>query len=94
MKATVQARNVHGSYSARTENDILLVFVVEGRETLKLGDDIQVDLPNLLSSQQVVRSRDNCVMRIRINEMGIQDLDMPGKHGASRTPSPDRLRRA
>jgi hypothetical protein len=93
VKATVQARNVHGSYSARTENGILLVFVVEGRETLKLGDDIEVDLPNLLSSQEVVRSRDKCVLRVRINEMGIHDLDEPGEREADRTPSADRLRR-
>jgi len=93
MKAIVQARDAHGCYSARTENDILLVFVVEGKDTLKLGDDIEVDLPNLLSSQQVVRSSDHCVIRIRINEMNIQDLDLPGKHGASRTPSAERLRR-
>jgi hypothetical protein len=93
MKAIVQARNAHGGYSARTENNILLVFVVEGREPLKLGDDIEVDLPNLLSAQQVVRTSDNCVIRIRINEMNIHDLDLPGKHGASRTPSLERLRR-
>lgn len=93
MKAIVQARDAHGCYSARTQNDILLVFVVEGKETLKVGDAIEVDLPNLLFSQQVVRSSDHCVMRIRINEMNIQDLDLPGKHGAPRTPSPERLRR-
>ncbi len=93
MKAIVHARNAHGSYSARTGNGILLVFVVEGKEALKLGEDIEVDLPNLLSSQQVIRSSDNCVMRIRINEMNIHDLDQPGKDGASRTPSAERLRR-
>jgi hypothetical protein len=93
MKAIVHAHNAHGSFSARTENDILLVFVVEGKETLKLGDEFEVDLPNLLSARQVIRSRDNCVLRIRINEMNIHDLDLPGKHGASRTPSPERLRR-
>jgi hypothetical protein len=94
MKAIVQARNAHGNFSARTENGILLVFVVEGKETLKVGDELEVDLPNLLSAQQVIRSRDNRVLRIRINEMNIHDLDLPAKHGASRTPSRDRLRRA
>ena len=94
MKAIVQARNAHGSFSARTENGILLVFVVEGKETLKLGDELEVDLPNLLSAQQVVRSRDQRVMRIRINEMNIHDLDSPGKDAAARTPSRERLRRS
>jgi hypothetical protein len=94
MKAIVQACNAHGSFSARTANGILLVFVVVGKETLKLGDELEVDLPNLLSAQQVVRSSDNRVMRIRINEMNIHDLELPGKPAASRTPSPERLRRA
>jgi hypothetical protein len=94
MKATVKARNSHGSYSARTDNDILLVFVVEGKETLKVGDEFEVDLPNLLSAQHVVRSRDHRVMNIRINEMNIHDLDLPGKREALRTPSKERLRRS
>jgi hypothetical protein len=94
MKAIVQARNAHGSCSARTGNGILLVFVVEGKETLKVGDEFEVDLPNLLSAQQVVRSSDKRVMRIRINEMNIHDLEQPGSHGASRTPSRERLTRA
>ena len=95
MKAIVQARDAHGCYSARTQNDILLVFTVEGMETLKPGDEIEVNLPNLLFSQQVVRSSDHCVIRIRINEMNIQDLDdASGGSGALRTPGPERLRRA
>jgi hypothetical protein len=95
MKAIVQARNAHGSVSARTANGILLVFVVEGKETLKVGDELDVDLPNLLSAQQVVRSSDQQVMRIRINEMNIHDLEQsPGTNAASRTPSRDRLGRA
>lgn len=93
MKAIVQARDAHGCYSARTQNDILLVFTVEGKETLKPGDDIEVNLPNLLVSQQVVRSSDHCVIRIRINEMNIHDLDLPEGQSALRTPAPERLRR-
>jgi len=93
VKATVQARNVHGSYSARTENNILLVFTVDGAESLKLGDTIEVDLPNLLSSQQVLRSRDCRTIHIRIKEHDIHDLDLRVKHGTSRIPSPERMRR-
>lgn len=93
MKATVQARNAHGNYSARTENNILLVFTVDGPESLQPGDIIELDLPNLLSSQQVIRSRDQCTLRIRIKEDDIHDLELPGKHGGSRTPSAERMRR-
>jgi hypothetical protein len=93
MKAIVKARNAHGSYSARTANEILLVFVVDGKEILKVGDEVEVDLPNLLSAQQIVRSSDGRVMHIRINEMNIHDLDLPGKRESLRTPSRGRLRR-
>jgi hypothetical protein len=77
MKAIVKSRNAHGSYSAQTENQILLVFVVDGKEILKVGEEIEVDLPNLLSAQQIVRSSDGRIMRIRINAMNIHDLDVP-----------------
>jgi len=65
VKATIQARHADGNNSARTENNILLVFAVDGAESFKLGDTIEVDLPNLLSSQQVLRSRDKRNIRIR-----------------------------
>jgi hypothetical protein len=94
MKAIIKSRNAHGSYSARTANEILLVFVVDGKEILKVGDEIEVDLPNLLAAQQIERSSDGLIMRIRINEMNIHDLDVPGKKRESlRTPSRERLRR-
>jgi hypothetical protein len=94
MKAIVKARNAHGSYSARTVNDILLVFVAPGKEILKVGDEFEVDLPNLLSAQRIVRSSDQLVMHIRINEMNIHDLDLLEGREGLRTPSQERLRRA
>jgi hypothetical protein len=93
VKATIQARSIHGKYSARTENDILLVFTIHSKESLKLGDSIEVDLLNLLSSQQIVRSSDSRVIDIQITENDIHDLDLAAKHGSSRTPSPERMRR-
>jgi len=93
VKATVQARNAHGNYSARTENNILLVFTVDGAESFELGDSIEVDLPSLLSSQQVLRSSDRRAIGIRIGENDIHDLDLPANHEVSRTPSAERMRR-
>ena len=93
VKATIQARNAHGNYSARTENNILLVFTVDDVESFELGESIEVDLPSLLSSQQVLRSSDRRGIRIRIMENDIHDLDLPAKHGVSRIPSADRMRR-
>jgi hypothetical protein len=93
VKATIQARNAHGNYSARTDNNILLVFTVDGAESFELGESIEVDLPSILSSQQVLRSRDRRGIRIRIMENDIHDLDLSAKHGVSRIPSADRMRR-
>ena len=93
MKATVQARNAHGNYSARTENRILVVFTVEGSETLSLGEELEVELLSLLSSQQVKRLKDDRVLRVRVKDSDIHDLDLPAKHGSSRFPSPERMRR-
>jgi hypothetical protein len=92
MKATVQARSAEGSYFARTENDILLVFSLPGSETLTLGDVVEVDLPNLLASQQVVRIEDGRPLRIRLKDNDIHDLKLPVKHGVPRTPSLSRMR--
>ena len=92
MKATVQAKNAHGNYSARTENRILVVFTVEGSETLSLGEVLEVELPSLLSSQQVKRLKDDRVLRICVKGNDIHDLDLPASHGSSRFPTPDRMR--
>ena len=87
MKATVQARNAEGSYSMRTENDILLVFTVKGPESLAVGETVELDLPSVLASQQIVRMKDNRTIGIHLDPTDIHDLQVPAKHGTSRTPS-------
>lgn len=92
MKATVQAHNAAGSYSVRTENDILLVFTVKGPEFLAVGEAIELDLPRVLASQQIVRVKDNRTIDIHLNPTDIHDLQIPARHGTSRTPSSERMR--
>ena len=86
-------QNVQGAYSARTENNILIVFTVEGNEKLSLDEELEVDLPSLLKSQQVTRLKDQRIVSIKLKPDDIHDLDLPPNHGSSGTPSMERLKR-
>ena len=90
MRATVQALSAQGRYS-KTENNILLVFTIHGSEFLAVGDDIEVDLPTVLASQQVLRVNDKRAVRIQLAPDNIHDLDLSVEHGTSRTPSSERM---
>lgn len=69
-----------------------MVFKVAGTETLKVGEVIEVDLPNVLASQQILRVKSNRTLRIRLDPSDIHDLDLPADHGTTRMPSPERMR--
>jgi hypothetical protein len=92
LRATIQARNALGGYSAKTDNNILMVFKVVGIETLAVGEVIEVDLPNVLGSQHIVRVKTGRTIGIELGRTDIHDLDLPTDHGTSRMPSPDRMR--
>ncbi|HEV2431506.1 MAG TPA: hypothetical protein VGT43_08340 [Burkholderiales bacterium] len=55
---------------------------------------IDVDLPNVLASQQIVRVKSNRTLGIQLGPSDIHDLDLPASHGPSRMPSPERMRGA
>ena len=93
VRATVQLINSAGTYSAKTENNILVVFSIVGSEKLPLGTELEVDLPSLLKTQTVFRVQDGLAIAITINENDIHDLNLPSAHGTSRTPSLDRMQR-
>jgi hypothetical protein len=71
-----------------------LVFKVVGIETLAVGEVIEVDLPNVLASQQIARLNSDRTVRVVLGPNDIHDLDLPADHGASRMPSPKRMRGA
>jgi hypothetical protein len=99
MRAIVQARNAHGNYSARTENNLLVVFTVDGPEALSVNDEVEFNLlwlflSRLLAvfqSQRIVRLKDGHTCRIRVKGNDIHDLDLPPNHGSSRVPSLKRM---
>lgn len=80
-----------GSCQARTDNDIAISFVVVDGTQLKLGEVLEVDLPSLVSSQQLVRSSDGKTVAVKLGAHDLHDLRLPSGHGTDRSPSPERL---
>lgn len=92
MRATITQFNInYGNYSAKTENNILLVFSISGEGKLKLNDTLEVDLPNILNRQVVTKLATGEVIRVKIKENDIHDLNLPTQHGVSRVPSKERM---
>lgn len=79
--------------TARTDNNILLDFAVQDGCKLEPGEVLEVDLPNLLSTQRLKRRSNGQIIAIEISKRSMFDLDIPMQHGGDRTPSDARLRR-
>jgi len=80
-----------GDYTAQTDNEIALVFRRADESELSLGDEVDVDLPNVLASQALIRARDGRLVRIHLRENDLHDLRLPARHGGSSFPSAARL---
>lgn len=92
MRAQVSSFNRSlNNYQARTDNNIALSFSVLGGEHLKLNELLEVDLPQLTTTQQLTRVSDGKVIQIKIGAHDLHDLNIPMAHGASRSPSKERL---
>jgi hypothetical protein len=92
MKAIIILQRASGEYSARTENNILIVFTIEDHGELALGEELEVELPSLLESQRVIRLKDRSTLRIKLSRE-LHDLDLTSNHGSLRTPSPERMKK-
>lgn len=92
MKATIISFNrAINHYEATTENDIALSFSVLEGEHLKLNEGLEVDLTQVVATQQLTRTADGKIIRIKIGEHDLHDLKLPMAHGTSRKPSRERL---
>jgi len=92
MRAVLSAFNrAINNYQARTSNDIALSFSVLDGEHLKLNEALEVDLLQLVATQQLTRVADGMSIRIKIGTHDLHDLNLPMRHGSSRTPSIERL---
>jgi hypothetical protein len=92
MKAVISSFNLAlNSWQARTENDIAIAFAIEDSTRLHLNEELEVDLPNLLARQHMVRRATGQEFKIRLRDCDLHDLRLPSGHGTSRTPSAERL---
>ena len=88
MRAVITAFNRSiNNYQARTEIDIALSFAVLGGDHLKLGEELEVDLPTIVATQRLTRLADGRTIAIRIGAHDLHDLNLPMQHGTMRTPS-------
>jgi hypothetical protein len=97
VRAVITSFNLAlGSYQARTDNDIAIAFAIaiaDGTH-LKLNDELDVNLPILVRSQELLCKRTGQVVAVKLREIELHDLRSPSGHGTSRIPSESRLSEA
>jgi hypothetical protein len=91
MVGTIVRIVATGSYSAETENAIGVTFRIADGNTLKLGDQVEIDLPRVVTEKSILRLRDGVVVKIDLRESDLHDLRLPIHHGGTRQPSVARL---
>ena len=92
MRAVVSSFNLSlNNWQARTDNDIALSFSILDGTQLKLNEELEVDLPTLLTTQALVRTSTGQPVAVRLRENDLHDLRPPSSHGTSRTPNLARL---
>ncbi|WP_020167235.1 MULTISPECIES: hypothetical protein [Methylotenera] len=93
MRATITKLNfLYGNYQALTDNNIGISFSVVDGEKLNLQEIIEIDLPNLVANQRIVRVRDQKNISVKLGANDLHDLNQHSSyHGDSRTPFKHRL---
>jgi|GEM_PF-5989480 len=78
MRAVVSRISADGSYTARTDNDLALVFGV-AQGSLPLGCVLDVDLLSVVETQRLRRIDDDQLLEIRMGSHDIHDLRSSGR---------------
>jgi hypothetical protein len=92
MRATIQKLDMSLPYcDAKTEHDILFVFRPPTSDLLHVGDVIELDPHVLDSPQPALHTPTGERFTITIYKQDVHDLRLPGGHGTSRFPKPERL---
>lgn len=76
---------------ARTDNNLLLVFVIPDGVSVRLSDRLKLGPLQLDSLVQVQNVTQKQSFSVYLQSGNVHDLDIPARHGGSRTPSPERL---
>jgi hypothetical protein len=76
---------------AVTANEILFVFKLPAGDLLQVEDIIEFDAQVLEIPQMALHVQSGQKFPITLRRGDIHDLRLPGGHGTSRFPSPERL---
>ena len=95
MRAVVTSFNRSlNNWQVRTESDIAVSFSIEDGSTLRLNEELEVDLPRVVELQEMVRVTTGQILRVRLRAHDLHDLRLPSGHGTNRQPSAERLNEA
>jgi hypothetical protein len=92
MRAVVSLIRDGGTCTAKTDNELALVFTVTDGTLLSLGDELDVDLGRVFDTQELHRRSDSRRVAIRMSRFDVHDLRLafPG-HGVPSSVSDRRL---
>ena len=93
MHALVQAVRADGrTITARTVNDLVLVLQVTDGTSLTVGEELELELPEILNSKRVRRMSDGATVAVALHRYDIHDLRNLGGHSAPSNVSDERMR--
>jgi hypothetical protein len=92
MRAKVESIRAKGSScEARSDNDLLFVFLIPAGEDIRLGHLLELDA-NVIDAPQLARNiSTGKELPIVLKHNDVHDLRLPMAHGTSRFPSKERL---
>ncbi len=92
VRAVITSFNLAlGNYQARTDNEIAIAFFIADGTRLKLNDELEVNLSNLVRCQELVCRRTGPVVAVKLRDIDLHDLRLPSGHRTTRVPSESRL---
>ena len=91
MKATIISQSVPlATCSARTPNDILVVFRLPAGVQADVGDVLELDLCYLDRVQEITNDTKARRFSAEVRSHDVHDLRLPAAHGVSRFPEAER----
>ena len=86
MKASVQRISMDDqSCTILTENNLAIVFGLPYKDALKIGDNLEVELKHSKEESIIKNKTSGKVIRVRIAENDIHNLNLRNQHGSSRS---------
>jgi len=82
----IQYNEFNNNYSAKVENNILIVFTIKNETSLRLGELIEVDLSTILQDKFIISKTNQEIIPIELSKNDLHKLSELPVHGGSRAP--------